>query len=370
MTGWSWLVATALAIAPAAAAAVEETSGPVPGGATGAQVPPSAPSMTWYAFGAPFYLPETRTGIGVTGGIHHLLCAGCEPSSLHLEAAYTANRQFSLTLAPRLFVGESLAVGASFGYSLFPSRFYGVGPTTGDGGEGFTPRWLELVVTPEIYLLPRRLRAGPKVHLRREEMVSLEPGKVIASGAVTGSRGYSAVGLGASATWDGRDSSFFPRRGSYLEAWYMYYPGALGHHADFGRGAFDASHFVALGGDHVLGLNASATLAHGDPPFTLLANLGGVRSIRGWVDGRYRDRFAWGMQAEYRFPIVWRLRGAAFAGAGGVASAPAEVRLSTLRPAAGAGLRVRLTEDGVHLRADLASRGGDPELYLIVLEAF
>ncbi len=367
MRRWSLLLAMSIA----AATRAEDGLGPARGGApvlpeTGT----ATPETSWYAFAAPFYLPETRLGLGATGGVHRVLCAGCDASSFHLEVAYTLNRQVSLTFAPRLFTSESLSVGVSFGYSLFPSRFYGVGPTTGDTGEAFTPRSLELIVTPERYVLPRRLRLGPKLHLRREEIVSREPDKLLASGAVPGSDGYAAVGLGASATWDGRDSQFFPRRGSYLEAWYLYYPGALGRHPDFGRGAVDASHFVALGGDWVLGLNGSFAFAHGDPPFTLLPALGGVRALRGWVDGRYRDRFSFGVQAEFRFPIAWRIRGVAFAGAGGVAPEPSAVSLRTLRPAGGAGLRVRLTEDGVHLRADLATRGGDPELYLIVLEAF
>jgi hypothetical protein len=129
------------------------------------RVPPAAapakPATTWYAFAAPFYLPETRTGLGATAGIHRALCAGCEASSLHLEAAYTLNHQFSLSIAPRLFTSDAFTVGMSFSYALFPSRFYGIGPTSAEGGEAFTPRSLELVLTPEIYVIPRRLRFGP-----------------------------------------------------------------------------------------------------------------------------------------------------------------------------------------------------------------
>ncbi len=76
------------------------------------------------------------------------------------------------------------------------------------------------------------------------------------------------------------------------------------------------------------------------------------------------------MQAEYRFPLVWRLRGVAFGGVGEVAARPTALASRTLRAAAGGGVRLRLTDDGVHLRADVASRGGEPDLYLIVLEAF
>jgi hypothetical protein len=352
-----------LAVAAAEVPAAPETP------ATPAAVA-AAPPLTWYAFASPFYLPETRVGLGAIGGVHFGLCAGCETSSVHVEAAYTLNQQLSLALASRAFVSESFTMGMTFGYALFPSRFYGIGPTTSGVGEKFTPRSLDLLLTPEEYVIPRRLRIGPKLHLRREEIVSREADKLLATGSVYGSDGYQAVGLGASATWDSRDSEFLPRRGTYAQAWYLYYPGTLGHHRDFGRGAVEGSWFVPLGGDHVLGLNGSVAFANGDPPFTLLANLGGARSIRGYEVGRYRDRFSYGLQTEYRFPITWRLRGAAFAGAGSVAPTPTAVDASTLRPAAGAGLRLRLTDDGVHLRADVASNGRDSKLYLIVLEAF
>lgn len=359
------LVLVALAV-PALAGGEPATAPPEE--ATASRTPRAA--TEWYAFALPFYLPETRLGLGATGGVHRVLCSGCQPSSVHVEAAYTLNDQFSLTVAPRLFTSAVFTIAASLHFALFPDRFYGVGPLTGDEGERFTARTLEAVVTPERYVLGRRLRVGPKLHLRHEAIVGREPGKLIASGAVQGSAGLDAVGIGASVTWDSRDSQFFPRRGAYLEAWYAYYPGVLGRHPEFGRGAVDAARFVTVTGDHVLALDGAFAFTHGGVPFTLLASLGGVRPIRGYADGRYRDACSYGLQAEYRFPIAWRLRGVAFGGVGDVAPSPTAFALRTVRAAGGGGLRMRLTDDGVHLRLDLASRGGEPELYMIVLEAF
>jgi hypothetical protein len=330
----------------------------------------SSGATHWYAFASPFYLPETRLGVGAVAGLHWPLCGGCQPSSVHLEAAYTANDQVSISVAPRLFMTPSFALSINARYALFPDRFYGVGPRTGDGGESFTPRTFEIVVTPEFYVVPGKLRAGPKVHLRLEDIVTFEPGGLLASRAVPGVDGYSAAGLGASVTWDTRESQFFPRAGSYLEIWYVFYPGAFGRHRDFGRAALDASRFLPLGGDHVLALNASLAATHGEVPFTLLASIGGVRPLRGYLDGRYRDRLSYGAQLEYRFPVVWRLRGVLFGGIGDVAPRLGALGLASVRAAGGGGLRFRLTDDGVHLRLDVATAGREPDLYMIVLEAF
>jgi hypothetical protein len=156
----------------------------------------------------------------------------------------------------------------------------------------------------------------------------------------------------------------------YLEVWYLQYPGALGQHPGFGRVAVDGSWFVPLGGDHVLALDASMMAIEGVAPFTMLANIGGVHTLRGYRDGRYRDQLSYGIQVEYRFPIFKRLRGVAFGGLGDVAPAVGAFGLVTVRAAGGAGLRFRLTDDGVHLRLDAASTGGAPDFYMIVLEAF
>ena len=365
MRGWLALLLVVVGL-PGRAATDGDVApeSPVPVAQTG------APPTDWYLFGAPFYLPETRAGLGLVAGVHQVLCTGCPPSSIHLETAYTMNGQFSFTVSPRLFTDPTFTLGVSAHYANFPDRFYGVGPRVGPTGEAFTPRTFEIVVTPEFYVIPGKVRAGPKLHLRRDEIVANETGGVLESGAVSGANGYSAAGFGASVTWEGRDSQFFPRTGTYLEAWFLYYPGRIGNHADFGRAALDSSWFVPLGGDHVLALDASLALTTGTAPFTLLANLGGVHVLRGYRDGWFRDRCSYGVQAEWRFPIVGRLRGVLFGGAGDVAPTLAGFSLSTVRGAVGTGLRFRLTDDGVHLRVDVATRGGEPDLYMLVLEAF
>ncbi len=373
-----WLVLLVLIAWPPAQAAADDEAAP------GSEVPPvpdvpSGPAPTaaapatgtqWYLFGAPFYTPETRAGLGLVAGIHRDLCTGCPPSSVPVETAYTMNGQFSITVAPRLFTDPSFTVGLSLHYANFPDRFYGIGTRAAPTGEAFTPRTYELMVTPELYLVPGRLRVGPKLHLRRDDIVAYEEGGVLPSGSVYGWNGYSAAGVGASVTWDGRDSQFFPRSGTYVEGWFLFYPGRIGNHEDFGRGAIDASWFVPLGGDHILALDASVALTTGTVPFTLLAGLGGVHPLRGYRDGWYRDRFSYGLQAEWRFPIVGRLRGDLFGGVGDVAPTLTGFDVTTVKGAVGGGLRFRLTDDGVHLRLDVATRGDDVDLYMIVLEAF
>lgn len=53
-----------------------------------------------------------------------------------------------------------------------------------------------------------------------------------------------------------------------------------------------------------LGFKTQATV--GTLPFFLLPTLGGRRTLRGYIDGRWRDRSAWTAAAEYRFWVISR----------------------------------------------------------------
>ena len=54
----------------------------------------------------------------------------------------------------------------------------------------------------------------------------------------------------------------------------------------------------------MLALQAYAFINNGDVPLRSLASLGGANSMRGYYDGRYRDKDQIVFQAEYRVPVV------------------------------------------------------------------
>ncbi|MFY3744320.1 BamA/TamA family outer membrane protein [Anaeromyxobacter sp. Red801] len=325
----------------------------------------------WFALPVLFWLPETRLGFGATGGLHLDLRGAPRPSSVFVGAVYTLERQGSVDVAGEIYLPNGMLLSGRTRVVHFPDVFYGIGPhTTAEDREKFTRRGAEAVVTAELPVLPD-LRIGPRVDLRAEEIQDREPGGLLARGTVAGWDGYTAAAAGASATYDTRDSTFWPMRGTVLQAWYVYAPAALGRrHATFGRGVAEARHFVPLGHRRVLGLHAYGEAAHGEPPFTLLPKLGSTRFLRGIREGRYRDRVDWVTQAELRTPVVGRLGAAAFAAVGDVAPSLRALTLQSVKASGGAGLRWRLTEDGANIRVDVAASRLGVELYVLVLEAF
>lgn len=345
---------------------------PTPPAARAAEAAAAGRRDRWFALPVLFWLPETRLGVGGTAGVHLDVAGAPRSTSLFAGAVYTLERQFALDVAGDWYLPGGARLAGRARASYFPDVFYGIGPsTTAAQREAFTRRFAEAVVSAQLPLpgVPDLL-LGPRMDLRAEAIGDRRAGGALATGAVTGASGYSAAAFGAALAYDTRDGAFWPTRGAHAQAWYVHAPEGTGRHRPFGRGVLDVARFLPLGRGRVLGLQAYAEGAHGDPPFTLLPKIGSTRFLRGIREGRYRDRLDWAVQAELRARVRGRIAAVAFLGLGDVAPRPSALTLRHPKPTAGAGLRYRLTDDGVNVRVDLATSGAGLELYVLVLEAF
>lgn len=332
---------------------------------------PPKEGVSWFALPVLFWLPETKLGYGGTGGLHFHLGESRRASSVFLVGAYTVEGQGSADVAVDLAFPKGTAFAARFRAVHFPDAFYGLGPdSTFAARESFTRRYAEAVGSVELAVLPNRLRGGLRFDVRGEEIRDVQPGGLLDSGALPGVKGFGAVGLGASVTWDTRDRPLFPSRGTFAQAWLLHYPGALGGHDGFTRGAVEGRAFLPLGRERLLGVAAFLEECSEDTPFTLLPRLGSTRFLRGWREGRFRDHVAWAAQGELRLPLVEGIWGAAFGAFGDVAPSFASLRADTLKVAGGLGLRFRLTPEGANIRLDVAGSEAGAEVYVLVLEAF
>ncbi|HSN92744.1 MAG TPA: BamA/TamA family outer membrane protein [Anaeromyxobacteraceae bacterium] len=371
------MVARALALVVAAlacgAAAPPEEHGPPREGAeeTAAEAAAKKPARGWFVLPMLFWLPETKAGLAGAAGVHFRPHGADRPSSAFLVVGYTMEKQGSVDLSSDVYLPGGSLVSGRFRAVHFPDAFYGIGPSTSvQDRELYTRRFLELNATAELPVLRGRLRAGPRLNARVEEIRDVEPGGLLDAGLVDGADGFSAIGLGVSVTWDTRDRPLGSTRGSFVQASYVHHPAALADNDGFGRGWLEARLFRPLGRETILGLAALLETADGETPFSLLPKLGSTRFLRGYREGRFRDQIAWAAQAEVRTPLTARISGAAFAAIGDVAKDFASLRADTIKLAGGIGARFRLTGEGANLRLDVAASRAGPEVYLLLLDAF
>ncbi len=360
-----WLVLPLIALSLAAEARAVEAPADSTGGARSSlSVVPAL-----------FYSPETRLGAGAFAIRTFRPAAADEkarPSSVTVGLLGTVEKQAMVIVAADLYRrGEALRWMGLAGWSYFPTKFYGVGAETSDANEeDYTPRTLALAAQG----LPRvmaGLRAGPRVEYQRLRLAEVEAGGLLASGGVPGAGGGDALGAGFAVLYDTRDNVFFPTRGQLHEASVTAFGGSLGGDFTWTRRQVDLRRYLPLGVRHTVALQGLLVSNSGEPPFTQLGLLGGQNVLRGYYEGRDRDRNLAAVQAEYRRPLGGRFGLALFAAGGTVARDLDGLALARLRVAGGAGLRYQLSvSEGINFRLDYGVGDDSSGMYFTATEAF
>ena len=316
------------------------------------------------------YAPATKIAGGLVVGYYRPAGPGRSPSSVELTLQGTQRRQFTAQIDPELYVdagrwrvqGELLA-------SKFPNFFYDIGGDTRLAAEeSYTARYGRIDLVAQRRLSPN-LRVGPRLFVRAGTITDPEEGGLIDRGLVPGADGGVNAGVGLSALWDARDNLYYPTTGTYGKAAATWHSAAWGSDYTFGRLTADLRGYRPAG-DGVVAAQAYTEAVVGRAPFQLLPVLGGSDRMRGYREGRFRDDVYWTLQAEYRRPLVWRLKGTVFGSVGEVGPRLGPDVFEGLEAAAGVGGRFRFTEDGVHGRLDVAYSRTGIELYISLGEAF
>lgn len=169
---------------------------------------------------------------------------------------------------------------------------------------------------------------------------------------------------------DSRDDEIFPRNGWKVDANTILYRESVGGDFDAETYKLALNYYAPMREQDVLASRLIVRGTGGDAPFFLLSTLGGSTDLRGYPSGRYRDRYMYALQSEYRwhFNDNWIFTG--FAGFGEVASEFSGFG-EDLLPAAGVGVRFVLSKKHkVSLSSDVAVGKDGWEFYFGVGEAF
>jgi hypothetical protein len=344
--------------------------------ATGDNATEDPPARSgWSASPIVSYAPETHLGLGAFG-VHFFRLGEApiesRPSSMAVVALYTTRRQFIGELIPELYWNdERWHLWSKLDYRHYPNKLWGVGNDLPDENEeGYLetgPRWqiwLRDILVYSFYLEGR-------IDAQHMKISRTEEGGLLDTAAVPGHRGGNTTGLGLTAGWDSRDHALVPRRGAFHELSLMTWQRVLGSRYDFCRFEVNLRQYLPVTRSHTLALQLYGEFLTGEPPFYRMALLGGQYLLRGYFEGRYRDNDLVAAQAEYRFPLFWRISAVAFAAAGDVSDRLENFGLGHLKWAAGGGLRLMLSRDEkLNLRVDGAGGIGTFGIYATAKEAF
>ncbi len=322
-----------------------------------------------------YYTPETRLAWGLVGIHHFRLGRALQSSRLshyRFNFVRTQNKQSIAQVDYEMYLaGGKFLIDGMAKYSYFPDRFYGIGNRTlEEDREDFTSSNWRLQLN-----LQRRWGGNGFVGLHLEtydvSMRDRESDGKLVPGTLPGAAGGTVSGLGVFAKWDSRDNTFSPSRGTYVSFFFNRFFRALGGDFTFGQVSIDARGYFGLGGDQVVAVQGVLRAVQGGAPFLMLPKFGGLNLLRGYYDGRYRDRGLLALQAEYRRPLWGRFGACVFAGIAQVQPLFSLLELSGFHPAGGAGLRYKFNRrENLNVRLDIGFAGAEPAFYLTFAEAF
>lgn len=335
---------------------------------------PIADYSTKYTF-LPFvaYSPDTRLMFGgLALGQFKTRNAGIDTrsSNIQLSATYTLNQQLSLQLRHYIFYpGEHWIWNGETIYSKFPRNYWGIGPhTTEEDKMKISYRKVELR-QEGLRKIGENLYLGPQWHFIHMYDLSFEEPRP----SVTGAEGGSSHGLGFAANWDRRDHVLTPTRNHFLRFSALFYSSLLFGDFDYQQFQLDARKYFSPGDGktHVLAFQALLVSTFGEVPFEQLGFIGGENMMRGFIEGRFRDKHTLEAQGEYRRIVFGRFGAVVFAAIGNVAPAPNKFSTENIKWAAGAGLRYNVNkEDPTYIRLDYGLGINTSGFYLTLGEAF
>jgi hypothetical protein len=321
-----------------------------------------------------FYTPETEFALGgaLVSTIRFSNNPDVKPSNAILSGYYSVKHSYDIFFNPEFFLGDDkYYLGLSVDYYRFVDKFWGIGNQTLDtGAVGYIRKivWFNTEFDIEVW---KPLKVGLTYDLNNTAIEDKQANPYLLSGSVTGSDGGLSSAVGFVLFADTRNNAFSPSRGGYYKLSALTARPWLGSKFSFDRWTLDLRHYMSLGEPFVLALQVYLNGVSGDPPFTALPALGGDNIMRGYYEGRYRDRFYGALQGELRARLSRRWGVVGWLGAGDVASSVSDFRLKFIKPTIGIGVRFALDpEELLNMRADFARGKNSNGIYFNAKEAF
>lgn len=322
--------------------------------------------------GGPHYSTDTKLGLGlVAAGLYRTdrRDSLLPPSNVSLFSDISTVGFYMLGIrGNNIFPKDRLRLDYTVYFYSFPSYFWGVGHDMGDdnANKSKMDRWQARIKASLLFRIADNLFAGPTamydyVRASGIERPDLYPG-------IGGSTSCAAVGL--SLVYDSRDVLTNPHRGARIALSHVFRPRCIGNTCTFSTTDIAASCYGRVWKGGILAAELRGVFNRGDTPWAMMALLGGSNSMRGYYEGRYRDKNKLEAQAELR-QHVWRRNGiTAWVGAGNVFGRFGEIRAQHILPNYGIGYRWEFKKD-VNVRLDYGfGRSGQSGFLFNINEAF
>lgn len=272
--------------------------------------------------GGPYYSSDMKLGLGLVGaGMYRM--NGCskemQPSNVSLFGSVSTVGFYMLGIrGNNLFPKDRYRLNYSMSFYSFPSYFWGIGFYQGNNDVNKTKikRFQSKLKAEFLFRLGKEFYLGSVLvwDYARAQDVNKDY-MYLFDGMSLVQRNY---GVGASVQYDTRDFISNASRGIYAYLSQTFRPSWLGNDQAFSTTEFQLRGYKSVWKGGILAGELKGMFNFGNPSWAMMAELGGSNSMRGYYEGRYRDKHSMSVQVELR-QHVWRRNGiTVWAGAGNV----------------------------------------------------
>lgn len=332
---------------------------------------PVGRKMDFSFIGGPFYSSDSKFGIGLVAAGVYSTCpedTTIVPSEMALKFNATTAAHFQLSLTgEHIFPHDTYRLNYDVSFSSIDTRYWGIGyeMCSDDNNESkykylasHAEALFAIRLGPNIYIGP--MMTFDYINARKFQKPWLW------DGMPTRTFNY---GIGASLRYDTRDNLTAPKRGVLLRFDQTFDFGWMGNRYPFKVNELTACWYGPLWKGATLATRLHWRITWGETPWGLMSYLGGSESMRGYYEGRYRDKGAADLCVELR-QHVWRRNGlVAWVGVGSVFPRISDIRFKELLPNYGIGYRWEFKKN-VNVRIDFGFGKHQSGIFFNINEAF
>ena len=291
--------------------------------------------------GGPHYNSDIKFGLGLVAAGLYRTCPTdtlLPPSNVSLFSDVSTVGFYLLGIrGTNIFPQDKSRLKYTIYFFSFPSGFWGIGYDScdnDDNGSEMT-RWQARIKASYAVRLSKNLYLGPIVaydyihssRVTRPELLNGQDASIW------------NLGLGVQLMYDSRDVLTNPHRGYYLNVEQSFRPKFLGNKYTFATTEIETSVYARPWRGAVLAYDFRTMLNFGNPSWAMMALFGSSNSMRGYYEGRYRDKLLMEGQVEWRQHLWKRFGMAVFAGASNAFPDFKHIYFHQILPNAGIGLR-------------------------------
>ncbi len=290
--------------------------------------------------GGPHYSSTVKLGLGiVAAGLYRVdkNDLSIPPSNVSFFGDVTTTGFYLLGVRGNtLFKSGKYRLDFNTYFFSFPSAFWGIGYDSATYGKAGAYKRLQNQVKVDFMI-----RVADDFYVGANASFNYIEGKNFTN--IEQLRGEDPLnintGVGVFVMYDSRDFITNAYRGIYFKAEQRFFPSFMGNRETFYRTEIQWNAYHPLWKGAVMAYDVHGMFNYGNPPWTMLALMGGSSRMRGYYEGRYRDNNLIEAQVELRQKVYGRNGIVIWGGAGNVFPSFSKINGAHTLPNYGIGYR-------------------------------